>query len=89
MTLRQVQLVVVGVCHVPLAQFDFLVQVRDDLTRTHRAIRRLRAARTQIEAVKGRFGEEHAALTHADRLEDMGFRNVTVPVKRQRCVLRD
>ena len=47
------------------AQFDFLVQVRDDLTRTHRGIRRLRAARAQIEAVKKRFGGEHAELTEA------------------------
>ncbi|MEM7309695.1 MAG: glycosyl hydrolase [Planctomycetota bacterium] len=47
------------------AQFDFLSRVRDDLTRTHRAIRRLRAARGQIEAVKERFGDEHTELTEA------------------------
>lgn len=47
------------------AQFDFLVQVRDDLTRTHRAIRRLRAAKGQIEAAAQRFGDDHAELTEA------------------------
>ena len=53
------------------AQFEFLVQVRDDVTRTHRAIRRLRVARKQIEAVKERFDEEHVELTEsADVLLD-------------------
>ena len=53
------------------AQFDFLVQVRDDLTRTHRAIRRLRGAREQIEAAKGRFGDDRPELTElADALLD-------------------
>jgi metallo-beta-lactamase family protein len=32
-------------------------------------------------------GEERPALTHADRLTDLGFRNVAVPVKRQKFVL--
>ena len=51
------------------AQFDFLVQVRDDLTRTHRAIRRLRDAREQIEAAKSRFGADQTELTElADAL---------------------
>jgi hypothetical protein len=47
------------------AQFEFLVQVRDDLTRTHRAIRRLRNAVEQIEAVKGRLTDEQPELTEA------------------------
>lgn len=33
-------------------------------------------------------GEEHPALTHANRLTDLGFKNVEVPVKRQKFVLR-
>lgn len=33
-------------------------------------------------------GEERPALTHADRLTDLGFKNVEVPVKRQKFVLR-
>jgi len=32
-------------------------------------------------------GEERPALTHADRLEDLGFRDVVAPVHRQECVL--
>ena len=53
------------------AQFDFLVQVRDDLTRTHRGIRRLRAATQQIQAAKQRFGDEHSELVEqADTLLD-------------------
>ena len=53
------------------AQFDFLIQVRDQLTRVHRAIRRLRDARGQIESVKERLGEGEqlaAVVAEADSL---------------------
>ncbi len=39
------------------AQFDFLIEVRDKLTETHRAIRLIRALRTQINAVGDRLQE--------------------------------
>ena len=39
------------------AQFEFLIGLRDKLTETHAAIKRLRDARTQIEAFKKRIDE--------------------------------
>lgn len=36
------------------AQHEFLIQVRDDLTRTHRAIRRLRDVRQQLQNLEAR-----------------------------------
>ncbi|MBO6575312.1 MAG: hypothetical protein JJ896_07855 [Rhodothermales bacterium] len=43
------------------AQFDFLIEVRDKLTETHQAIKRIRAAREQINGVLGRVPEGHAS----------------------------
>jgi hypothetical protein len=37
------------------AQFDFLLGVRDKLTETHRAIKRLRDIRSQLEVLRGRI----------------------------------
>ncbi|MFT5141938.1 MAG: photosystem II stability/assembly factor-like uncharacterized protein [Rhodothermales bacterium] len=42
------------------AQFDFLTEVRDKLTETHQAIKRIRAAREQIDGVLARVPEDHA-----------------------------
>ena len=41
------------------AQFDFLVDVRDKLTETHRAIKRIRAARDQMDGVIARVPADH------------------------------
>ncbi len=43
----------------------------------------------QLETTFVVHGEERPALTHADRLEGHGFKNVIVPVKHQRVVIRD
>ncbi len=42
------------------AQHDFLLRVRDDLTRTHRAIRRLRDVRSQLEEVLARVEDSES-----------------------------
>lgn len=42
------------------AQFDYLISVRDKLTETHRAIKRIRAAREQINGVLDRVPMDHA-----------------------------
>ncbi|MDX1547988.1 MAG: glycosyl hydrolase [Rhodothermales bacterium] len=42
------------------AQFDFLIDVRDKLTETHRAIKQIREVRQQVKAVTGRVPEENA-----------------------------
>ncbi len=49
------------------AQFDFLLAVRDKLTETHQAIKRIRAAREQIDGVMDRVPDDHADL---DALKD-------------------
>lgn len=41
----------------------------------------------QLERTFVVHGEERPAMTHADRLEDHGFKNVHVPVKRERVVI--
>jgi len=48
-------------------QFAFLSGLRDKLTETHRAIGRIRDARTQLERLKGRLGDEgeHGELREA------------------------
>jgi photosystem II stability/assembly factor-like uncharacterized protein len=42
------------------AQFDFLIEVRDKLTETHKGIKRIRAARAQIKGVMDRVPDDHA-----------------------------
>ncbi|HEX9794074.1 MAG TPA: family 16 glycoside hydrolase [Planctomycetota bacterium] len=46
------------------AQFDFLLRIRDELSRVHRGVDRIRAVRGQIEALLARMdaAEEHQAL---------------------------
>lgn len=45
------------------AQFDFLLSIRDKLTETHRAIRRIRDVRQQVNALTGRLGDQAGADT--------------------------
>ena len=53
------------------AQFDFLVQVRDDLTRAHKAIRQLRRMRGQLGDLRGRVDDDEASVSvAAQELED-------------------
>ena len=42
------------------AQFDFIIESRDLLSRTHAEIKRIRALRSQLESVQGRLDEEDA-----------------------------
>ena len=44
------------------AKFDFLIDIRDKLSETHRAIKQIRAVRSQIQSVVDRFSDEHTAL---------------------------
>lgn len=43
------------------AQFDFVAQTRDKLTETHRAIKRIREARGQLEALKKKLGDDESS----------------------------
>ncbi|QXD15861.1 glycosyl hydrolase [Rhodocaloribacter litoris] len=42
------------------AQFAFLIEIRDKLSETHRAIKRIRDVREQTQAITRRLGDEHA-----------------------------
>lgn len=55
------------------AQFEFLSQVRDDLTRAHRAIRRLRDTKAQLADIAKRLGGDgayEAIVPRAQELKD-------------------
>ena len=43
------------------AQFDFLVDIRDKLTETHKAIKRIRDVRQQIKTITGRLTDQQGA----------------------------
>jgi photosystem II stability/assembly factor-like uncharacterized protein len=49
------------------AQFDFLLSVRDKLTETHQAIKRIRGAREQINGILNRVPKDHE---QADALKE-------------------
>jgi photosystem II stability/assembly factor-like uncharacterized protein len=49
-------------------QFDYLLAVRDTLTRTHRAIRRLRGVRVQVTGLQERLPEGSEAAGIAERM---------------------
>ncbi|MCS7018065.1 MAG: glycosyl hydrolase [Cytophagales bacterium] len=53
------------------AQFDFLMQVRDKLTETHRAIKNIRAMREQLNAYAKRLDktQDKELLEHIDRTQ--------------------
>ena len=44
------------------AQFDFLIEIRDKLSETHKAIKRIRAVRRQVQSVTGRLPDGHEAI---------------------------
>jgi photosystem II stability/assembly factor-like uncharacterized protein len=53
------------------AQFDFLIQVRNDLTRAHKAIRQLRRMRGELGDLRGRVDDDESSVcVAAQELED-------------------
>ncbi len=53
------------------AQFDFVAQVRDELTRTNRAIRRIRAATDQLATLKKRLEKQDQAPDVRKAIDDL------------------
>ena len=43
------------------AQFDFLLEIRDKLSETHRAIKKIRDVRSQVKAITSRLGDYEGA----------------------------
>ncbi len=54
-----------------VAQFEFLIGVREKLTETHVAIKRIRSTRTQLEAFLKRFKDDEAAKALKDLAEEI------------------
>ena len=49
------------------AQFDFLISVRDKLTETHKAIKKIRSVKSQIEAFNRRIAKQKKFMKLAKR----------------------
>ncbi len=54
-----------------IAQFKFLVKVRDKLTEVHKAIKRIREVRAQLESFKSNFGKEESHKPLVELAESM------------------
>ncbi|MFT5300323.1 MAG: photosystem II stability/assembly factor-like uncharacterized protein [Mariniblastus sp.] len=63
------------------AQFDFLIGVRDKLTETHTAIKRIRDIRTQIQALEKRLAKDSANQALVEQAKSLVAALTTVEKK--------
>ncbi|MGI9516681.1 MAG: WD40/YVTN/BNR-like repeat-containing protein, partial [Pirellulaceae bacterium] len=60
------------------AQFEFLIGIRDKLTETHMAIKRIRDVRSQLNTLKGRLGDDEQYEDLVKQVEELVKRMTTI-----------